>query len=260
MFLYWVCKGEIAIYPQTHVYFAEMVLNRASDAITLGSLLPDMIISKDFNHIQAHSIGQKLWQAFRKDNTMADLALGAISHGITPKGLDYFGDEKYLSFERGYCFEKGRPLVDETVEACNIPSQMGWWKAHNIVEMGIELRVSTRGNYGNTIRQAFGNQDLIAKLSDLLPSLIGSSQNHLKSRLSGFTGYIEIAKATPMSLAQKYNFQMFTRHKINIDIPRVAHLIELAAEYVQDDMDEFFGVVKKQVYNELNRLDQNTTK
>ncbi|WP_051273772.1 hypothetical protein [Desulfotruncus alcoholivorax] len=232
-----------------------MVLNRSSDAITLGSLLPDMIISSNFNHIQAHSIGHELWQVFGKDSEMTDLALGAISHGIAPKGLDYFGDEKYSGFERGYCFEKGRLLVDETIEACNIPPQMGWWKAHNIVEMGIELRVSSLGNYGNTIRQAFGNEDLIAKLGEILPGLTGSSERHLKSRLSGFTGYIETSKATPMSLAQKYNFQMFIRHKININIPKVARLIELAAGYIENDIDDFFRVVKKQVYNEMKSLD-----
>ncbi|SFG78350.1 hypothetical protein SAMN05660649_02706 [Desulfotomaculum arcticum] len=232
-----------------------MLLNRASDAITLGSLLPDMIISKNFNHIQAHSIGHELWQVIGKDSEMNDLALGAISHGITPKGLDYFGDEQYSGFERGYCFEKGRLLVEETVAACNIPPQMGWWKAHNIVEMGIELRISALGNYGNTIHRAFSNVALITRLGEILPGLTGSSDHHIKSRLSGFTGYIDTSKATPMSLAQKYNFQMFIRHKINIDIPKVARLIELAAGYIDNDIDDFFRVVRKQVYNEIKSLD-----
>ena len=248
-------RGEIAIFPQTHVYFAEMVLNRASDAITLGSLLPDMIISSNFNHTQAHSIGHELWQILGEDSEMADLALGAISHGIAPRGLDYFGDEKYSGFERGYCFEKGRLLVDATVEACNIPPQMGWWKAHNIIEMGIELRVSARGSYGNTIRQAFNNEDLITQLSELLPGLTGSSEHYLKSRLSGFTGYIEISKPTPLSLAEKYNYQMFIRHKVNIDIPKVARLIALAAGYIENDIDDFFRVVRQQVYNEMKSLE-----
>ena len=35
------------MYPQTHVYFAEMILDGQSDEITLGSILPDMLNGRD---------------------------------------------------------------------------------------------------------------------------------------------------------------------------------------------------------------------
>lgn len=251
-----MARGEIAIYPQTHVYFAEMVLGRTSDAITLGSLFPDMVISSKLNHARAHSMGQELFYLLRDNRELADFARGAISHGISPCGLDYFGDEKYPGYERGYCFEKGRALVAETIEACNIPPQMGWWKAHNIVEMGIELRVSALDTYGRTIRRAFNNQELIDKLGDILAGLTGNDARHLKSRISGFSGYIEVFRATPQSLANKYRIQMFARHRININTAKVARLIEAAAERVEDDLEHFFLFANNKVLLELTNLER----
>lgn len=237
-----------------------MLLGRTSDAITLGSLFPDMVISASLNHTRAHSMGRELFNLLSNNRELADFARGAVSHGISPCGLDYFGDEKYPGYERGYCFEKGRALVKETIEACNIPPQMGWWKAHNIVEMAIELRVSALDTYGRTIRRALNNVQLIDKLGDLLAVLTGNSAGHLKSRIAGFSGYIEVYRATPLSLANKYRIQMFARHRININTAKVARLIESAAEQVEEDLEHFFLLCNNKVLQELNQLEHQMIK
>ncbi|WP_347488124.1 hypothetical protein [Desulfoscipio sp. XC116] len=231
------------------------MLGRKSDAITLGSIFPDMVISAQVNHTMAHSMGAKLLHIVKANHALADFARGIITHGISPQGLDYFGDEKYPGCERGYCFEKGRPLVKQTIEACNIPPEMGWWKAHNIVEMGIELRISNRGAYGRTIRQAFNNQEIINQITDLLAGLTGYDPQRLKAQIAGFPGYIEAYKATAQSLADKYRLQMFTRHRININTAKVARLIEIAAEQVEDDLADFFRYTHDSVLRELNKID-----
>jgi hypothetical protein len=191
----------------------------------------------------------------QEKHPLADFARAVITHGITPQGLDYFGDEKYQDCERGYCFDKGRPLVNQTIEACNLPPQMGWWKSHNIVEMGIELLVSVRGDYGGLIRQAFNNDELINQITNQFPELTGNLEKGLKKRIAGFGGVIEVNQATAESLADKYRLQMFYRHGININTTKVARLIAIAAEQVEGDLADFFRYTYANVIQELNKIE-----
>jgi len=234
-------------------------LGRTSDSITLGSLFPDMAINARMTHTMAHSMGKKILQICKDNSKLLDFARGVVTHGISPRGLDYYGDEKFPGCERGYCFEKGRSLVEQTIDACNIPAEMGWWKAHNIVEMGIELRVSNRGPFGQTIRRAFNNHRLINQIGNLLADITGYDRYQLKSRIAGFPDYIEIFQATPQSLANKYRIQMFARHRININTAKVARLIEAAAEQVEDDLAEFFRVTNDNVLAALKDIEKALT-
>ena len=231
-----------------------MVLGHTTDAIIIGSLFPDLIISRQVEHLAAHSLGTELLPVVRENRPMADFARAIITHGITPQGLDYFGDEKYRDCERGYCFLKGLALVEQTIEACRIPPEMGWWKSHNIVEMGIELLISNRGSYGPLIRRAFNNEELIKQITNLLPEQTNCLNSGLKKRISGFGKIIEIDQASAESLAEKYRLQMHYRHDIDIDTNKVARLIKLAAEHVEDDLADFFRFSHASVSQELNKL------
>lgn len=244
------------MYPLTHVYFSQMLLGRVSDAATLGSLFPDMAIGSKLNHTQAHSLGLVMQKLLQSDQELADFARGVISHGMMPRGLDYFGDEKYPGCERGYCFEKGRPLVDDTIVACNLPPRMGWWKAHNIIEMGIEIKIGAGEDYGQLIHRAFRNKELIARLGPILASLTGYSEHWLQSRIDGFANYIEIFATTPEALARRYRIQMQARHQIEINVPQVAGLIERAMDLVKIDLEQFFLFTRDQVARELREAEQ----
>ena len=231
-----------------------MVLGHSSNAIIIGSLFPDLIISTQMEHIKAHSLGFELLSVIRDRHPLADFVRAIITHGINPPGLDYFGDEKYQDHERGYCFVKGLQIVDETIEYCHIPSELGWWKSHNIIEMGIELLISNQGNYCKAIKQAFNDQTLIEQITELLPLQTGYLEKGLQKRISGFERIIEIRRATPESLADKYRLQMLHRHGFNIDTEKVAQLIEKAAELVTSDLEDFFRYAHTNVLNELNKI------
>lgn len=239
------------MFPQTHVHFARRVLGRMSDTIALGSIFPDTIINPNLGHKEAHSLGSSLMNIFREKDELIDFARGVITHGIEPNGLDFYGDEQYLDFERGYCFEKARPLVEQTTRACNIPERMGWWKAHNIVEMGIELHVSGDNRYGDIIRSACNNNELIRHISRELPPGICPSASFLLQRIRKFPHYIEVNEITPESLAKKYGIQMHARHGVQIDTVEVAKLISNAAERIVDDIEDFFKFVHGKVINYL---------
>lgn len=242
------------MFPQTHVYFAGIVLDKMNDEVALGSVLPDMVIGSGVSRDISHNSGVELFDFLRPREGLRDFALANVTHGVTPDGLDYYGDEKNPPFERGYCFEKGRSLVEETIKACNIPPEMGWWKAHNIVEMGIEMRIGASGDYGQRLYSAFRNRDLIASISEQLGEFYGVGHLPFARRMSQFPSYIDLTTSTAESLAVKYDFQMQCKHNIRINIKEVAKLIGLASEMVSGDIGDFFSSVSKKVKKTISNM------
>ncbi|KFI38281.1 hypothetical protein HY02_03820 [Peptococcaceae bacterium SCADC1_2_3] len=245
------------MYPQTHVYFAEKVFGRLSEPLALGSVFPDIAQGIVPDRQKSHGCGAEILTYMREqdnDEDLLDFARGVITHGIKPAGLDYYGDEKFLSYERGYCFEKGRVLIDETIKACRLPPTMGWWKTHNIVEMGIELHLSNFNSYGKILSAAFVNIDLLTRLSQYLGHFYAIEPALLKQRILRFAGFIEISQVTAASLAARYDLQMFAKHHLHIDIPHVAHLIKQAITIVTDDLTDFFTYVLDKVKHNLITL------
>lgn len=235
------------MYPLTHVYFAEMVLGKMNDSVALGSIFPDMAIGSGVHRDVSHGSGLEIFRFLQSRDKLIDFALANITHGVNPDGLDFYGDEENPPYERGYCFEKGRTLVEATICACNIPTEMGWWKSHNIVEMGIEMRVSACGNYGRHLHEAFGNRELLEDICQNLGDFFGKGPLSFLQRLSNFPSYIDLGASTAESLAAKYDYQMYYKHRIHINVPEVARLINLAAEMVEDDLEEFFTSVTDKV-------------
>ncbi|MFZ5596246.1 MAG: hypothetical protein ACOY31_04450 [Bacillota bacterium] len=235
------------MFPQTHVFFAGQVMGKMNDAVALGSIFPDMAIGAGIDRDTSHGCGRELLKFMEDSPELRDFALACITHGVDPGGLDYYGDEKNHPSERGYCFEKGRVLVNPTIAACNIPREMGWWKAHNIVEMGIELRISACGSFGQHLRTAFDNQPLIEKICRSLGEFFDRDPMPFIRRISGFRSYIDLSSSTAESLAEKYQYQMYYKHRIQINVREVAGLIRLAAEVVEDDVDKFFLDVTEKV-------------
>lgn len=229
------------MYPQTHVYFAEFILGRRGDPVTLGSVLPDMLIGGGFNHSEAHSRGTEIFKFLKKHHQLLDLGRAVLTHGFDPKGLDYYGDEKYLDFEKGYCFEKARSFISRTVDCCNIPPEMGWWKAHNIIEMGVELLVGAKDYYYDRIKSAFTNQSLISEVDEMLHCLWKNNDLRFVQRVERFAGLIVLKKPDAESLAEKYRLQMRFKHGVEIDIKKVAPLIDQAAQSVDEDLEDFFN-------------------
>ncbi len=243
------------MYPQTHVYFAERVLGRMNDAVALGSIFPDMAIGAGVHRDLSHGSGLEILEFLKDQDQLRDFALANITHGVNPDGLDYYGDEINPPFERGYCFEKGRCLVEATIRACNIPPEMGWWKSHNIVEMGIEMRVGACGDYGRYLHTAFANHNLIREICEKLGTFFGRGTLPFIQRLSNFPSYIDLTPSTAESLAAKYDYQMYYKHRIRVDKAEVARLIRIAAEMVENDVEEFFRTVTEKVKGNIAALE-----
>ena len=242
------------MYPQTHIYFAERVLNKRSDIVTLGSILPDMIIGGEVSHLEAHSKGMELYHLASSDKGILELGRAIATHGHNPKGLDYYGDEKYQDFVRGYCFEKARIITEKTVDACNIPQAMGWWKAHNIIEMGVETIISAYDDYGERFASVMGNRQLINWVDETLRQMCGNKEVGFISKVDRFTGFIEKDRATAESLARKFSIHMKLRFDANVDVKKVATLIKEGATLVEADLQAFFAVTEGLVRDNIERL------
>lgn len=246
------------MYPQTHIYFAEWILGTKGDPVTMGSIMPDILNEDPFNHYESHTKGAEIYNFLKKHNTLLTFGSAVITHGFVPKGLDYYGDEKYLDFEKGYCYEKAKPFITETIDACNIPPSMGWWKAHNIVEMGVELIVSSWDYYSDRFYSAFANRVLISEVDEMLHALWKDKNITFAHRVEKFAGVIEQNKASAESLAQKYRLQMLAKHKIEIDTGKVALLIDKAAAAVDEELAQFFSTTGELVKDNITRFTQGT--
>ncbi|MDO9534713.1 MAG: hypothetical protein Q7J85_05130 [Bacillota bacterium] len=238
------------MYPLTHIYFAEKLLGFLDDAAILGSIFPDVAILSGIEWSESHTLGLCLWENFRgKREELVHFSLGVITHGIKPKGLDYYSDEKYRDFEKGYCFEKARPLVDAVVEACNISPDDGWWKSHNFVEMGIELYLyEKQPELLVSLKKALANNNLITILINDLSPVLKKDKDLLEKVFSTFRKFIEEEPLDAQILALRYQKQIYFRHNIEfIDLAKSQSIINRSKELIGVDIEDFFNEVKEQV-------------
>lgn len=242
------------MFPQTHLYFAARILSRMSDAIALGSVFPDMVITREVTWNDTHCRGAELYRYLCRDRQLRDFSLAAVTHGASPAGLDFYGDKSYPPYDHGFCFEKSRPLVEKTIAACRVPEEMGWWKAHNILEMGIELSFAAQGRWGWALQRAFHNEELIGRLAERLTGFLPLPAGEFIRRMHDYPSLVELNAATSGSLAAKYAVQMVAKHGVEIDVPAVAGLIESARSSVAPDLDGFFLFVEQRVTAVLRDL------
>jgi len=242
------------MFPQTHLYFATRLLRRTSDAVALGSVFPDMVITPDVTWNDTHCRGTELYLHLARDRELREFSLAAVTHGADPAGLDYYGDKSYPPYPHGFCFEKARPLVEQTVAACRVSPELGWWKAHNILEMGIELRLGASGRFGLALQQGFANSGLIARLAERLAGFLPLPGDEFIRRMREYPSLVDLSPATPGSLAEKYAVQMMKKHGVCIDTPAVAGLIEQAQNLVVPDLERFFLFSEQRVAAVLRDL------
>ncbi len=238
------------MYPLTHIYFARKVMGFLDDALLLGSIFPDMVILCGIPWEASHRLGFVLWPHFKEAAPpLVHFTQGIITHGIEPRGLDYYSDEQYGPYEKGYCFEKARPLIEQVVEALGIPPENGWWKAHNFIEMGIELHIYDRfPELPGKLYQAFHQQSLIDSLVLSLSPLLVERSRPLSHCFSVFKQYIEEGEMDATLLALRYERQINHRHNIeSIDIAHCRDLIVKGQKLIETELEDFFEDVKRKM-------------
>ncbi len=243
------------MFPYTHICFAGDVLGELNNEIVLGAVFPDTVIAGFLEHAQTHQQCGEIYRYFMEAGLFGNFAAAAITHGTMPEGLDYYCDEKYLDFEKGYAFERARPLVDKVVRCCRLPDRMGWWKAHNFIEMAAELWLyHRRQEYHGYLARALDDRPLIWALSRPLASFYGLSAAQMVASFPIYGECVLIAQVTPLDLAGKYGEQTARKHGIGIDVPAAACVIEEALEIVDRTFPEFFETCRQRVRNLIETL------
>jgi hypothetical protein len=240
-------KAGVQMYPLAHLYFMELFIKEPDDAAVLGSVFPDIAILSGLDWRTSHSLGGLIRRHFRDGGEEKNhFSLGVMSHGIEPMGLDYYSDVKFGVFERGYCYEKARPLVDVVIEALSVTPEDGWWKAHNFIEMGVELYIyRQRPELLAGLRTAFSNTELMGSLAAELSPLLKIEEDILFNCFERFKRFAVKEPVDAETLAFRYQRQIYFRHRIeSINVSQTSSIIEEGERIILPDIEDFFHYVE----------------
>lgn len=243
------------MFPIVHAYAIRRLVGRAGPLHLLGAIFPDAVLTNGLQWEQTHRCGAALYD-FLRTRAPAGLpfAVGVISHGVAPAGLDYYGDQQYGSFRRGYAFEEARPYADRVAAICRLPPEMGWWKAHNFVEMALEWLVARRHpDLEAQARQAFAHSADLSFLSAPLATFFECPGLDLVQSLPAMLPFLVLEGITPAALAERYQRQVRLKHGVEtIDVEAAAGLIAEVAEvirprcweFLEDALDKIGGTLR----------------
>jgi hypothetical protein len=224
------------LFPLTHAYAVGRLVPAAGLLHILGAIFPDAVLTNGLDWARAHQSGAALY-AFLRERAPAGLpfAVGMLTHGVVPAGLDYYGDQKYADFEKGYAFEEARPYAARVATICRLPESMGWWKAHNFVEMAIEwLLARQHPALGPQVQQALAQAQRHSFLSPHLAAFFGHDGPDLLASLPAMIPYLALDPITPATLAEHYQSQLRLKHGVEaIAVAQAAALIAEIAGAIQ---------------------------
>lgn len=238
------------MFPLTHAYAIGRLVPASGPLHLLGAIFPDAILTWGLPWERTHRAGAALY-AFLDEHypTGRPFAVGVISHGSVPPGLDYYGDEKYGPFERGYAFEEARPYASRAAEICDLPEEMGWWKAHNFVEMALEWLLAQREpTLGAKVREVLEHPAGLEELVPYLEAFFGRGRVGLRESLPGMLPFLALEPITPETLAERYERQVRLKHGVEaIHTAQAAALIEEIATAIQprcwDFLEDVLGKI-----------------
>lgn len=241
------------MFPITHIWFSKRVLGYVNNMTVLGSVFPDAVIKCCLTYDQTHNDGWGLYNYFRDySSEHLDFASAAVTHAINPRGLDFYGDEEYGSGYKGYCFQKAVEIEKEVISACNIPDKFGLWKAHNFIEMGIEMNIAaSEKELLNELHKGLDDRYLIKELSTHIDKYFGLAETSSDECFNKFTEFVELEEFSNITLAIRYNAQMQVKHGIKIDVLKCSEIIEKSRAIVKEDFEGFIDYCTEKVVTML---------
>ncbi len=224
------------MFPATHVYVIERLVPSAGPLHRLGAVFPDAVLTNGLPWARTHRSGAGLYAFLAQEAPEAlPFAVGVISHGCLPPGLDYYTDEQYGTGQKGYAFQQAEPYAARVARICRLPAAMGLWKAHNFVEMAVEwLIVQQNPGLGERIREAFQDVSLLVTLADPLGRYYECDGEALVHSLPAMLPFLALEQANPQVLAERYQRQVQLKHGVEaIELREAAGLIEEIAVAIQ---------------------------
>jgi hypothetical protein len=234
-----------------HAYLLECLVARPTAGEYLGCVWPDMLFTGPLTHHQTHREGMALLAFIQRDAPdLLPFARAALSHGAEPHGFDWYSDDAYdPGTERGYAFERARPLVADVVAATHIDPALGWWKAHNFVEMSFEMALGRQfPHLGRAVASACADADLVTHITIPLARHFGVAADALAWNIVHFPETVAMETPTALDLADAYSRQLELKHGVtDADIPAMAAIIDHAWDLIAPDRDLFLATAIREV-------------
>lgn len=241
------------MFPFTHIWFSQNVLGYSNNMTVLGSIFPDALVSDKLNHDDTHNIGWNMYKFFMEEKPeLMDFVKSAMTHTVSPKGLDYYGDGIYEE-QKGYCFLKAESIVDEVIEACNIPKEYGLWKAHNFIEMAVEFEILHENEQLVVLLdKSLQDNPTICEIESSLETFYGLEHGTLKHSFRKFQHFVYKEDVSSRILSINYDHHMKLRHGINIDIDKASKIIDKAKHIINEDYIDFLANAEEKVRETLD--------
>lgn len=242
------------MFPLTHVLVAQDLLLSSHPRVVLGSIFPDLGNVVGLNRTITHEMGTGFFGFCRNDCPgLLDFARAVITHGSEPFGLDYFADENFQGYDQGYCFQRGSVLVKKVVQSCNLPPEMGYWKAHNFIEMAYELvTVERYPGVVDLVMETLHDLKIISQCSDALGQYFNMDISKIGITIARMPDFFCLSRVTPLNLAKKYALQLKIRHNITgSDLSAMAKVISEAREMIEGEYRTFLDDVLKEILEVL---------
>ncbi|MDD2481676.1 MAG: hypothetical protein WCY24_03215 [Lutispora sp.] len=242
------------MFPFTHIWFSEKVLGYSNNMTVLGSIFPDAFVSNKLSYEATHKTGWDIFHYFCQEKPeLTDFIKSGVTHMVHPEGLDFYGDEAYNGAE-GYCFQKAADIVEEVIDACNIPKEFGLWKAHNFIEMAVELNILNKNHrLLEQLDYSLKDSILINQIRFSLERFYGVEPGSLKNGFKRFESFVFRDNINSHILSINYDHHMKNKHGINIDIDKASKIIDDAKLIIGKDFNNFIGITVENVKEMLQR-------
>lgn len=216
------------MFPLVHYFVNSQIRADASPLMALGGIFPDIAAAAGMSRDAAHSTGGAFHAWCRKFMPEAlPLAEGIAAHGIEPRGVDYYADEHWPGYKKGWCFREGEKYLDEVAAATRLPENLVWWKSHNFIEMGCELIVDRdHPKIKETLLAVLDDAEAIRAASAYLAAYSGLPADKFAAIFAKVPFIFAIADISAEQLAEKQHRAFAARHGVTAaDRPAMAALI-----------------------------------
>lgn len=221
------------MFPLVHYFVNRQIFGTVPTLMALGGIFPDLAAGAGLNRDKAHCMGEDFHLWCKKNAPEAiDLAIGISSHGIKPYGVDYYSDECWPEYIKGWCFMQGEPYMPEVAAATNLPENLIWWKAHNFVEMSYELITNNDHPYiKDDLLAALHDIDAQKQAAAILSEYTGAKAELIVDTFANAPNIFAIENISPQKLAFKQNLSYRIRHNIhNANTEAMANLLSKMSE------------------------------
>jgi hypothetical protein len=246
------------MFPIAHAWLIERLVSAPAPAHYLGCVWPDMLFESPLAHTESHHGGARLAEALAtlpagsaRDEFRA-FVVGALSHGTDPHGFDWYSDEEYdgrPASERGYAFQQAVVISEDAARACGVAPDLGWWKAHNVVEMAFEQPLYlAEPRLGAALASACGDESLCGRIAGVLAGIFGQPADALARAMLRFPAVVTFTPTTTQPQADAYALQTRLKHAgSSPDVAAIAVLIERAQELIAPTRDEYLDTSARAV-------------